>query len=327
MTRIPIVYGLRQDPHLQSASAALKRRGVDLWFYDPSLPGAASLACDGTAKDIRLDVVSADGLSVRTVNPKDAFVWVRNKAIFANIRSFATQINRLKVNERGALIRGIIEAECLPHMNPVWDGRRQEDKVVQLLTAQRLGIRIPPTLVSSDKATIATFVAAHGACIAKPLQTGWIPEAKDGSPHQVFTPFPVHLAQIEARPEIDFALAPVIYQPYVNKAYELRIVCSLSGAVCYRIDPPATDQGRLDWRLVIDDCKNTLVPMPPDLEESLTRYLKATRLVYGVFDVVCDQQGDLFFLECNTDGQWAWLEIDGGPIADLFATTILDQIR
>ena len=43
-------------------------------------------------------------------------------------------------------------------------------------------------------------------------------------------------------------------------------------------------------------------------------------LRYGAIDFICDQQGELWFLEINPNGQWAWIEnLTGYPIAAAIA--------
>jgi len=58
--------------------------------------------------------------------------------------------------------------------------------------------------------------------------------------------------------------------------------------------------------------------MPPELiyldhlsateSQKLKRFMKLSNLSYGIFDFIRTPDGELIFLEVNSDGQWKWLE-------------------
>ncbi|MNZ28723.1 hypothetical protein D3C78_459550 [compost metagenome] len=52
--------------------------------------------------------------------------------------------------------------------------------------------------------------------------------------------------------------------------------------------------------------------------------MRRLNLRYGAIDFVCDPQGNLWFLEINPNGQWAWIEnLTGYPIAE----AIVDELE
>ena len=52
-------------------------------------------------------------------------------------------------------------------INPLWEARRAENKIVQLSVASRLGLNLPATIVTNDASEARTFAAAcpHGAVV------------------------------------------------------------------------------------------------------------------------------------------------------------------
>src|SRR3546814_17005706 len=82
----------------------------------------------------------------------------------------------------------------------------------------------------------------------------------------------------------------------------------------------------LDWR----SCPNDLIYRPCTLPEPVVdnckKLLKALDLVYGAFDFVQSLEGELFFLEVNPAGEWAWLVLELDlPLRDAFIYLFLLQ--
>ena len=45
-----------------------------------------------------------------------------------------------------------------------------------------------------------------------------------------------------------------------------------------------------------------------EIEVKCLQFLKYFDLNFGCFDFIIDENGNFHFLECNTNGQWMWLE-------------------
>jgi hypothetical protein len=66
--------------------------------------------------------------------------------------------------------------------------------------------------------------------------------------------------------------------------------------------------------------------LPVDLETRILRLHKQLGLIYGAYDLIESVTGDVFFLECNPGGQWAWLEnATGLPITRSLAAQLLSS--
>lgn len=54
----------------------------------------------------------------------------------------------------------------------------------------------------------------------------------------------------------------------------------------------------------------------------------ALGLFSGSFDLIVDRDGQYWFLECNQDGQWSWLDVVvDGAIADAFAHPFAQRLK
>ena len=56
--------------------------------------------------------------------------------------------------------------------------------------------------------------------------------------------------------------------------------------------------------------------LPKDIKEKCIQITKKFSLNYSAIDLILDKNGQYIFLECNPNGQWAWLEVRlGFPIS------------
>jgi glutathione synthase/RimK-type ligase-like ATP-grasp enzyme len=66
-----------------------------------------------------------------------------------------------------------------------------------------------------------------------------------------------------------------------------------------------------DWRrhqLGTNEVEFKREKLDCDTERQCLRYLKSLGLGFGAFDLVESADGAITFLECNTNGQFGWLE-------------------
>ena len=71
-------------------------------------------------------------------------------------------------------------------------------------------------------------------------------------------------------------------------------------------DPFAEDV--LDWRKNALEMKHEAMLLPSDIETKCIRLVKSYGLNYAALDLVENLEGEIFFLEANPNGQWAWIE-------------------
>ena len=60
-----------------------------------------------------------------------------------------------------------------------------------------------------------------------------------------------------------------------------------------------------------------------EVERALGRFMRSMGFFSGSTDLVIDTEGAAWFIECNNQGAWAWLDnIVGGAVTRLFADKI-----
>ncbi|MQY05718.1 ATP-grasp ribosomal peptide maturase [Actinomadura macrotermitis] len=176
-----------------------------------------------------------------------------------------------------------------------------EFKPAQLTAAADLGFTVPPTLVTNDLAEARAFAAEQGPVVYKPLRA--TSYRQDGRPRTVW------VAEVDSA-DLDESVAGTahLFQAKVEAIGHLRVTAIGDQVFCTRID--AGDL--VDWRYDYDALTCTTTRPPPGLSELVTAYLKRFGLVFGAFDFALDPGGRAVFLECNPNGQWAWLEDETG---------------
>lgn len=190
-------------------------------------------------------------------------------------------------------------------------------KIVQLTAAQAVGLAVPDTLITNDPSIAVRFVAD------RPDRT--IFKRTGTSPGQ-FTETRLvttdHLSGIDG-----IRYAPTTFQEYIAAECDIRVVWIGGEAWAVRIDSQA-GAGCVDSRL-----DNTVAFTPFDLPAAVSKALDALMqklgLVFGVIDMrVSADDGQIYFLEVNPQGQFAYLEIKTGlPIFRSLAGLLAEPVR
>ncbi|MFJ9022239.1 ATP-grasp ribosomal peptide maturase [Streptomyces sp. NPDC102259] len=181
-------------------------------------------------------------------------------------------------------------------------------KPAQLALAQRLGLAVPPTLVTNDPDEASEFVTGQRDVIFKTLR--WTPYAREGVPVTGWAD-PVSADEIDESVRV----TPHLFQARVDKVADLRVLIVGRHTFAVRID-----SGLLDWRKDYEALTYTVEHLPDRVSKALHRYLDHLGLVSGSFDLAVDRAGDHWWLELNPNGQWGWLERETGlPMSAAFA--------
>lgn len=105
-------------------------------------------------------------------------------------------------------------------------------------------------------------------------------------------------------------------QEYVEKDFELRItvICDKVFACKLNSQELDDDNGKIDWRdgLLNGKLKHEVFELPDRIRAFCINYLKEMNQHYGAFDFIVTPSGEYVFLECNSNGQWYWIELETG---------------
>ncbi len=220
--------------------------------------------------------------------------------------------------EWGALLKGLYSRLEGMWLNAPFDIFAAEDKPKQLMLASEIGFNVPQVLITNDITSVREIIQT-GPAIGKPLRQALI----NGDQERVI--FTTRLEHLNDRDEDAIAMAPFIVQAEIKKRYDVRVTVVGSKAFATAIRSQEHEETTVDWRQGCrPDLKHERIELPREVEDQCAALMRRLNLRYGAIDFICDQQGKMWFLEINPNGQWAWIEnLTGYPIA----ATIVDELE
>ena len=184
--------------------------------------------------------------------------------------------------------------------------RHADNKLVQLIAAREVGFQVPETLMTNDFSRVRAFYEKNkGNVIFKTFRpASW--RCQDGSITHVCTT-PIHAEHLLDEEAI--RACPGIYQPKLDKLYELRVTVVGGNVLAAAIDSQIA-RPSMDWRY---DFPSATLPLkattlPNEVSERCVALCRKLNIVYGAIDIVVSREGDYVFLEINESGQFLWVE-------------------
>jgi hypothetical protein len=193
-------------------------------------------------------------------------------------------------------------------------------KPEQLLRAARVGLAVPPTLITAVAEDVRAFAADHGRIVCKALRDGRVP-MPDGSERLL----PTVLLPVDLKVLDRLGPEPSCFQALVHKAFDVRVTIIGSHAFACRIDSQGQPEARIDWRQgEVGKLAHEAVELPVDIVEHCLELTASYGLRFAAIDIAETPDGDYVFFEINPNGQWAWVEQACGlPLARRLADELL----
>lgn len=189
-------------------------------------------------------------------------------------------------------------------------------KPVQLATAARCQLTVPPTLITNRSDAVRRFAAAQqGQVVVKPLAYSTVFEEGVGKA--------IYTQALTAEELADLAgveaTAHLFQRAILDKAFEARV--TVVGRRMFTAAIHAgSDAARADWRSDYDALRLSVVEVPAQVAVGVLAFMEALGLMFGAFDFAIDTAGTWWFLECNSAGQFGFVEDSTGlPITAALA--------
>lgn len=235
-------------------------------------------------------IISCDKWSVKK---SDIYSIYYRKPRLPKLNEFLDEYRVMIYRDIIALINGIVDDFEGKVLTKPYILRKTENKVFQLLYAQKNGLIIPESFIGNCNDKARMF--ANKASIIKPITTGKLNFAQKTELYHTnyFNEF-----------DEDISCTPIYLQEYQKKKYEVRLTFVEDSFWAVRID----SEDKLDWRKNYKGINYKLIDCPDNILDDCIKMLKEFDLKFGAFDFIVDEEETWIFLEINPNGQWQWLE-------------------
>lgn len=323
--RALVILGTKTDPHVSRVKDEIEKRGdTKVFVFDYH---------DDTRFTVR---VSEQGILQIQVNgetvPSNCLVWDRNKILpgtelyIQGDDEMSTGYVAQEWRALYTLIGGLNEKRVVNSL----ESRRCMIKPYQQMIAASVGMAVPETLVTNDKAKALEF--HHGVrdgLIMKSVSAGKVKPAGDGGeyiPYNVMT-MRISEANLNDTTEAEIGCCPHFFQEEIRKDYELRIVVVGDRVIPFRIGSQERRTTEVDWRKGMQLIEFTRCSIDSGLQSRIKQFMAKIGFFAGSIDIMVDQRGKHWFLECNQDGAWGWLDsLVEGEISRAFAETLSEKL-
>ncbi len=299
----------RGDEEAPPVLDALARRGAEVAVLDFSdLPrrGRFVLAYGGgRRREVRLD-----GRPALEAERVSAVWWRRPLPLRADPRLGRAHA-AFAVRQAGDALMGFLAlvARHALFVNHPWRDEVAELKTFQLAAAERAGLPLPATLVTSEPAEARAFVRRCGRAGA--IHKAVHATRADWRRTRRVTAYDVSRMAVIRH-------APVILQRHVS-GVDVRVTIVGDELFPAEIDArrsPSPD----DYRGYERQCRIAACGLPRAVERGLRSLMRDLGLAFGAADLRRTRDGRWFFLELNPSGQWGFVEErTGQPITAALA--------
>lgn len=197
-------------------------------------------------------------------------------------------------------------------------------KLTQLDVARSVGFLTPDTLYTNSITDLLAFKEKYGKCIYKPHDGGVISSTTDKMVYTNIVP-----DEFYRNPDTEkrLRICPGIFQPYIEKSYELRVTVVGKQIFATKIDSQKSPRTMVDWRKYdFRNVPHTTEELSTEEELRCVEITKRLGLVFGAIDMIVTPEKMFYFLEINANGQWAWIEaLTGQPISREIANLLVQS--
>lgn len=302
MKPVHVIVGNSEDFHAVAVTWALEQAGAEVMLWDGlGMQNDASLIhIPGVSPRLRMGGREIDDLRS---------LWFRRPVAYLPLEGVEPGSIKFVSNElksaHGSLAATLRTRASLIIGN--WHRVDAATKGLQLDVAVACGFRIPATLITNDPVEVARFRAEQSAVLVKHFTPHfWSSETQ----RRGLQCGPAVIARDRLLDDASIRVCPAIYQAVVNKACDLRVTvigCRIFAARIIRHDGVSP----LDWRPASVQPGQLLMD-PYTLDEatqaSVLELMKRLDLGFGCIDLAVDKDGQLYFFEINTGGQFLFID-------------------
>lgn len=236
-------------------------------------------------------------------NNKKQVVWFRKWDKAVNSITHNTKNNYLEINKAKEfdeyskfLFQNYNKSFWLNHPKN-WD----IDKLTQLKEANKIGLKTPATLFTSEKKHLVEFLKKHKKIITKNLSANLCVVKKE----EVYMSYTTQISD-EDIANMEESFFPSLFQEEIEKEFEIRTFYLDSEFYSMAIFSQNDKQTTTDFRHYNINKPNRCIPfiLPNSIESKLKKLMNNIKINSGSIDLIKNKFGEYIFLEVNPLGQF-----------------------
>lgn len=306
----------RDDKHTDAVAKVLERKRarylcLETADFPHQMNISVSFSSASSRAVLRVDNRNFDLSTVRTI-------WYRRpRAPGALLETSTAAAAR---SNYGDVIEGLwYYLDTSFWVNSYYKYRSARFKPYQIYVARAVGLDTPHTLITNDPAQVMPFLeSCSSGMIYKPFSAYCTADDRG-----IYSSV-VDVAKLTAyHPGI--ALAPCIFQEYVQKRADLRVTVIGDQVFTVEIVPQRNDVSpSIDWRRSISSMLYRPFEVRSDVRHKIQELMSHLGLVFGCVDLIHTPDDRYVFLEINPAGQWLWAElVTGLPLLHHFTEMLI----
>lgn len=210
-------------------------------------------------------------------------------------------------------------------LNNIRSATLADNKFYQFRVAESCGLKIPNFITSNNKSDLVDFFN-NSDQVALKFMSQDLYYDENGS---VLGLYVNKLNKKDLDKFQEYSENPITLQRYIEKDFEVRYTVIENDHFVCRISSQLSDKSNIDWRRY--DIENTPhISIKPNIEiqDKVNILLKKLNLSFGALDFIVDKNGDWWFLEVNSTGQWLWIEdLTGLKISDGIVKSLIHHVK
>jgi hypothetical protein len=292
-----LIFGSENDGHVQSVLSKLNRITVPYVcrFSEFANNFAASVQLKENCTSINLR--HRDGTTI-SLDRLEAVWWWRPGSFSISKDSALSEHLFLEFSHFWTGLLSVLpeNTRCYNHFHAE---SLVSSKLYQLKTAMECGLKVPETLIASDPTAARKFSREHKQVVFKALHAS----------ESLWRPTQLLTRELVAQLDAVYS-SPVIFQEYIDGDFEYRVTL-IDDVVHSVVFDVSHASYRYDAR-VDASLPRRQIELPQSVTEPLKRFMSASGLRYGAFELKESKNGKLFFLEVNPSGEFLFLDLTAG---------------
>lgn len=195
-----------------------------------------------------------------------------------------------------------------PHIDKINSSKLKQKRIADVLKRGSYKIKTPDTILSNNPEELSVFCSKHSFILIKPIESRgtieedqWIPFFSEKIASSAF----IESLTESSIPKLNYCFL----QEYIEKKQEWRITVVDNQIFGCVILSQSDERTLTDWRRVGYEEINHLAADPPEfIREFCILFLEKMGIHFGAFDFIETPSNVFYFLECNVNGQWLWIE-------------------